>query len=105
MTVSPSTGTIAKPWARKVIPRKSVTRIAPSHTRTARAFCASGARKAGTPSETASIPVSAAQPEAKARSARNRVRSAVPVSSAGPAAGVPAAPSSHRTPPQPIMRR
>ena len=40
-----------------------------------RALRASGGWNAGTPSETASTPVSAAQPEAKARSTRKSVRS------------------------------
>ena len=43
-----------------------------------RAFCASGGLKAGTPSETASTPVSAAQPDAKARRTRKSVSSCAP---------------------------
>ena len=52
------------------MPRNSVIRMTPSQASTTRALCASGGLKAGTPSETASTPVSAAQPEAKARRSR-----------------------------------
>ena len=43
----------------------------------AAAFSASGSRKAGTPLEIASTPVSAVHPEAKARRTRNQVRAVV----------------------------
>jgi hypothetical protein len=57
---------------------KSEMRMMPSHASTTRAFFASGGLKAGTPSETASTPVSAAQPEAKARRTRKSVSSCAP---------------------------
>ena len=47
-------------------------RMMPSQVSTTRALWASGGLKAGTPSETASTPVRAAHPEAKARRIRNR---------------------------------
>ena len=43
----------------------------------ARAFCHSGGLKAGTPSEMASVPVRAAQPEANARNTRKAVSDSV----------------------------
>lgn len=61
--------------ARKVMPMKSKIRRAPSHASTTGGFFASGGLKAGTPSETASTPVSAAQPDANARRTRKGVRS------------------------------
>ena len=72
------------------MPTKRPISTAPSNTSTCRAFWASGGRKAGTPFETASIPVRATQPDAKARSIRNRVSSWAPATgftadAAGPA--------------------
>ena len=79
-------------------------RMPPSARRTRRAVWASGARNAGTPSETASIPVRAAHPDEKARSTRKAVRaSPPPLGTAGTPAAV--APSAHWTPPQPISTR
>jgi hypothetical protein len=56
-----------------VIPRKSTIMIPPSMASTARAFRTSGDLNAGTPSATASMPVRATAPEAKARSTRKAV--------------------------------
>ena len=60
-----------KSYARKVIPMKRKMRMPPSQVSTVRAFCASGGLKAVTPSDTASTPVSAAQPDEKALRMRN----------------------------------
>ena len=65
------------------MPTNRVIRMMPSQARTVRALRASGGRKAGTPSETASTPVRAAQPEEKARSTRKSVRSWVAARSRG----------------------
>ena len=65
------------------MPTKSTIRMRPRTARTCRAFCASGVRNAGTPSDTASIPVSAAHPEANARSARKRVSASAAVAAPG----------------------
>ena len=76
--VSCGVGVRPNPFARNVMPTNRPIRTTPSRTSTWRAFLASGGRKAGTPFETASIPVRATQPEAKARRIRNRVSSLVP---------------------------
>ncbi len=88
------------------MPTNRTIRITPRAASTWRAFCASGVRKAGTPSDTASIPVSAAHPDANARSARNSVRASMPrgAAAAAPGAG-PTPPPSHWTNPHPIMAR
>ena len=52
------------------MPMNSTMRMTPSQTSTVRALRDSGGSKAGTPSDTASTPVSAVQPEAKARRMR-----------------------------------
>ncbi len=78
---------------------KSEIRMTPSHASTMRAFFASGGLKAGTPSETASTPVSAAQPEAKARSTRNRVRSWVGAMTARAACAAASQPKAQRITP------
>ena len=49
------------------MPRKIVREEAPIRISTIRALRASGGLKAGTPLETASVPVSATDPDAKAR--------------------------------------
>ena len=62
------------------MPRKSTMRMTPRHVSTTRALCASGGLNAGTPSETASTPVSAVHPEENARSSS---RSPMPSSPGG----------------------
>src|SRR5688500_7245137 len=52
------------------MPMNSVIETMPSHRSTLRALSASGDLKAATPSETASMPVSAVHPEANARMRR-----------------------------------
>ncbi len=59
--------------ARAVVPRNKVIMMTPRTASTVRAFLTSGGLKAVTPSATASIPVSATAPEAKARRTRNAV--------------------------------
>jgi hypothetical protein len=59
------------------MPRKRVPRTAATQAVVVAAFLDSGGRKAGTPLEMASTPVSAVQPEENARSRRNRVRPAM----------------------------
>ncbi len=81
------------------MPMKRLIRMTPSQVSTVRALRASGGRKAGTPSETASTPVSAAQPEAKARSTRNTVSSWPISAEAGRGSGTPSQPNSQRTKP------
>ena len=87
------------------MPTNRTIRIRPSAASTWRAFCASGVRKAGTPSDTASIPVRAAQPDANARSARNRVSASMPRGAAPATTGGATSPPSHRTKPHAIMTR
>src|SRR2546427_585041 len=83
MTVSSGRGRIPKSYVSTVIPRNRVIRIAPSHVRTTRAFWASGRLNAATPSETASTPVSAGEPEENA----GRIRKSPTASSpSGPCA-------------------
>ena len=60
-----------------------VPRIAAIQIRVMLAFFASGGRKAWTPLLTASIPVIAAQPEAKARSSRKTVTGCTTPTSGG----------------------
>ena len=62
------------------MPAKVTARIAIITVRVARAFFHSGGLKAGTPSEIASTPVSAAQPELKARRTTKRVSAPAPAS-------------------------
>jgi hypothetical protein len=79
------------------MPRNSVIMITPRESSTLRAFRTSGGLKAWTPSATASIPVSATAPEAKARRTRNRLNGAS--ASCGPlvtGAGAPAGGSPSR---------
>ena len=76
----------------------------PSARSTRRAVRASGARNAGTPSETASIPVIAAHPDEKARRARKAVSASAPCAGTGGTRAV-AVPRSHWSPPQPIKRK
>ncbi len=57
--------------ARKLIPRNIDTAIVPMMARVVAAFRAWGRRKAGTPLEMASTPVSAVDPEEKAWSTTN----------------------------------
>ena len=52
-------------WARICTPMKSVPRMMPIQTRVMAAFFDSGRRKAGTPFEIASTPVSATAPDEK----------------------------------------
>ena len=63
-----------------------VTAIAPSSSSVVAAFLLLGRRKAGTPLEMASTPVSAAQPEENARASRN-TRATVVSGSSHPGAG------------------
>ncbi len=65
----------------KLMPRKSAAKIAAAQTSVIRAFLHSGGLKAGTPSEIASTPVSAAAPELNARRMR-KMPSASPPDSA-----------------------
>lgn len=62
--------------ARPMMPQNMVTARPPMRARVVAAFLDFGLRKAGTPLEIASTPVSAAQPEEKAR--RRRKMSAKP---------------------------
>src|SRR5688572_16614802 len=59
-------------WARKLIPRNIETEMAPMTARVLAAFLALGRRKAGTPLEMASTPVSAVEPEENACRITNR---------------------------------
>jgi len=59
--------------ASQTMPTSMVTATTPSMNRVVAAFRLFGARKAGTPLEIASTPVSAAQPEEKLRSSRNAI--------------------------------
>ena len=81
------------------MPMKSEIRMTPSHASTTRAFFASGGLKAGTPSETASTPVSAAQPEAKARRTRKSVSSCVSAMTGSTACAGASQPKVQRTSP------
>src|SRR5436853_7852943 len=65
MTVSSWLGKGRRWWARTAEPRKSEPKITPIQVRVAAAFLDSGERKAGTPLEIASTPVSATAPEEK----------------------------------------
>ena len=67
--------------AMKLMPRKSTAKMPAAQRSVMRAFRHSGGLKAGTPSEIASTPVSAAAPELKARRMR-RIPSASPPASA-----------------------
>ncbi len=65
------------------MPQNMVTAIAPISSSVVAALRDFGLRKAGTPLEIASTPVSAAQPEEKARSSRKtRAKPAIPWCSA-----------------------
>ena len=64
----------------KQMPRNSVAKIAAAQTSVIRALRHSGGLKAGTPSEIASTPVSAAAPELKARRMRKIVSASPPPS-------------------------
>ena len=76
MTVSCSVGSgITPSWpARKLMPRKIVPKKAPIMISTAPAGRHSGGLNAGTPFETASVPVKATDPDAKARRMRSNPR-------------------------------
>ena len=76
-TVSLSTGRIPRAEARKVIPTNIVPRMSAMKPSVIAALRDSGARKAGTPLEMASMPVSAVQPDGEAR-ASTGTRSAPP---------------------------
>src|SRR5438270_3381669 len=65
-------------WARNVIPRNIAIASTAIATSVEDAFLASGGRNAGTPFETASTPVIAVHPFAKAVSRRNVVSGTVP---------------------------
>ena len=69
------------------MPMKSTANTIAAHVSVVRAFFHSGGRKAGTPSETASTPVSATAPWLKARSTRNRLSACTPASASTHAAG------------------
>src|SRR5437899_1486597 len=101
MTVSSGRGRIPKSYVSTVIPRNRVIRIAPSHVRTTRAFWASGRLNAGTPSETASTPVSAVQPEENAR----RIRKSPTPSSPGGCCGYGASGMKSKIAPSPPYTR
>ena len=88
ITVSCSVGSGTTPiWrARKLIPRKIVAKKRPIRISTSPALRASGGLKAGTPFETASVPVSATEPDAKARRMRSmpkRLRAVAPHGQSG----------------------
>ena len=69
-TVSPpSWGTGLRWCANTAVPKNSEPRITPIHTRVVAALRASGLRNAGTPLETASVPVRAMAPDEKGASA------------------------------------
>ena len=58
-------------WARNDVPRNIVPSRSAMMSMVVRAFCHSGGLKAGTPLATASVPVMAEQPSAKARMRRS----------------------------------
>jgi hypothetical protein len=60
------------------MPKNMLPSRMPIQTRVVRAFGASGALKAGTPLEMASVPVMAEQPWAKARRIRKMLRPSAP---------------------------
>ena len=66
------------------MPAKVTARMPIIQVRVVRAFFHSGGLKAGTPSEIASTPVSAAQPELKARRMMKSVSAPVPASASAP---------------------
>ena len=70
--------------ARKVTPLNIVMEMIPIIPSVVAAFLDLGLRKAGTPLEMASTPVSAVQPEAKAR----RARKMTPAAPSSPSSGV-----------------
>jgi len=61
------------PCAKMLVPAKMAMHVAAIQSSVVDAFRDCGARKAGTPLLMASIPVKAAQPEAKARTSRSSV--------------------------------
>jgi hypothetical protein len=67
--------------ARKLMPRKMVAKKPPIMISTVCAWRASGALNAGTPLETASVPVRATEPEENARRRSSRPSAAVPCAS------------------------
>ena len=71
------------------MPMNSTMRMTPSQTSTVRALRDSGGSKAGTPSDTASTPVSAVQPEAKARRMRKREAACRPSAATSGRGGTP----------------
>ena len=82
------------------MPMNRVMRMAPSQTSTVRAFLDSLGLKAPTPSDTASTPVSAVQPEAKARRMRKMETSCMPASTTSREGGSGVShPNIHRTKP------
>ena len=84
---SDGSGTIPIVLAMKLMPRNSVAKIAAAQTSVIRAFLHSGGLNAGTPSEIASTPVSAAAPELNARRIRKIVSACGPPSAVSHSAG------------------
>ena len=80
-------GMIPMLLAMKLIPRKRAAKMAAAHTSVIRAFRHSGGLKAGTPSEIASTPVSAAAPELNARAMRKMLSTSAPLSANSQSAG------------------
>ena len=76
--LSSATGITCSRWARYDTARKLDPSVAPIHISVVWAFFHSGFRKAGTPLEMASTPVTAAPPEAKALSTTNNAMAATP---------------------------
>src|SRR5437763_9963451 len=89
--------------ARYEAPMKSVIAIAPMISKVRAAFLPAGARKALTPFEMASTPVSAAAPEAKARSTTNTPTAPAPAATGCGTCAVPQAPVAHLPTPVPII--
>ena len=75
--VSSLLGTRPYLLTRKVMPRNREPRINAITVNVVRALTASGGLKAGTPSDMASVPVRAVEPEEKARSTRSKLKPCV----------------------------
>jgi hypothetical protein len=88
LSTSSGSGTIPNVWDSTLIPRKIVANRAPITTSVIWALRASGGLNAGTPLETASVPVRATEPDAKARKINNRLSELVAWASIHVAGGV-----------------
>ena len=78
------------------MPMKSEPNSVPMATSTMRAFVASGFVNAGTPLATASVPVSATDPEENARRIRNAESASVCCTATGGGAGAGRSPVNNR---------